>query len=77
MQKANKQFKDFMESLPSRDKIPTRNKIIEACNIHTMTYYNWTAGTCYISDERKAIIEQIAGTKIFSDEVQQHNPIKQ
>jgi hypothetical protein len=68
MQTDNKKFKDYMESLPARDKVPTRNKIIEACGIHTMTYYNWTAGTCYISEEKKEKIEQVIGTKIFEEE---------
>ena len=61
----NKKLKNYMESLPAKDKIPMRNRIIDACNVHTITYYNWTAGTCYIPEEKKEIIERIAGVRIF------------
>jgi hypothetical protein len=66
--KDNKKFKSYMESLPAKDKVPMRNRIIETCDIHTMTYYNWTSNSCYIPEEKKRIIEEVAGTKIFGEE---------
>lgn len=62
----NLKFKNWYSNIPDYKRIALRDRIILECRITTTdVFYNWYRGRTAIPPLAKAVIENIAGEKIF------------
>lgn len=59
-------LKRYLDLLSRKGRSLFKHEVIFVLNIHPQTFANWKAMSCRIPSRAKAVMEDIAQTRIFS-----------
>jgi len=62
-------FRNFMDSMPKGQFDNIKKQVIDTCIITEDVYKNWYYGRTKVPPLHQKVIEELAGEKVFSNEI--------